>query len=184
MTGAETRTPRATATTASQKPLRIKCYAGTLKRGLSSTVTPALGSRWRSALTRVTHQGGSMISVSDCQLRIVAATADLLPVEARGTFLQRVTAELRGRRDSATATSNRRCARRCSISQRHDLLENKAAGTRRQLISRREQPVDRPVRCAPIRKQRGNAKPAENWNGSQKRSHPRCSWHCDHGTSL
>jgi hypothetical protein len=40
-----------------------------------------------------------MISVSDCQLRIVAATADLLPVEARGTFLQRVTAELRGRRD-------------------------------------------------------------------------------------
>jgi hypothetical protein len=40
-----------------------------------------------------------MISVSDCQLRIVAATADLLPVEARGTFLRRVTAELRGRRD-------------------------------------------------------------------------------------
>ena len=40
-----------------------------------------------------------MISVSDCQLRIVAATADLLPVEARGTFLQRVTAELRARRD-------------------------------------------------------------------------------------
>ena len=82
-----------------QKPLRIKCYAGTLKRGLSSTVTAALGSGWRSALTRVTHQGGGMISVSDCQLRIVAATADLLPVEARGTFLQRVTAELRGRRD-------------------------------------------------------------------------------------
>ena len=50
-------------------------------------------------LTRVTHQGGGMISVSDCQLRIVAATADLLPVEARGTFLQCVTAELRGRRD-------------------------------------------------------------------------------------
>jgi hypothetical protein len=40
-----------------------------------------------------------MISVSDRQLRIVAATADLLPVEARGTFLQRVTAELRARRD-------------------------------------------------------------------------------------
>ena len=100
MTGAD-RDPhaRATATTASEKPLRIKCYAGTLKRGLSSTVTAALGSRWRSALTRVTHQGGGMISVSDCQLRIVAATADLLPVEARGTFLQRVTAELRGRRD-------------------------------------------------------------------------------------
>ena len=40
-----------------------------------------------------------MISVSDRQLRIVAAAADLLPVEGRGTFLQRVTAELRGRRD-------------------------------------------------------------------------------------
>jgi hypothetical protein len=48
----------------------------------------------RSALTRVT-QGGGMISVSDRQLRIVAAAADLLPVEGRGTFLQRVTAELR-----------------------------------------------------------------------------------------
>ena len=40
-----------------------------------------------------------MISVSDRQLRIVAAAADLLPVEGRGTFLQRVTAELRARRD-------------------------------------------------------------------------------------
>ena len=77
------------------------------------------GSRWR---TRVKHQGGGMISVSDRQLRIVAAAADLLPVEARGTFLQRVTAELRGRGTSATVTSNRRCAGRCSISQRHDLL--------------------------------------------------------------
>ena len=40
-----------------------------------------------------------MISVSDRQLRVVAVAADLLPVEARGTFLQRVTAELRGHRD-------------------------------------------------------------------------------------
>jgi hypothetical protein len=40
-----------------------------------------------------------MISVSDRQLRIVAAAADLLPVEARGTFLRRVVVELRGRRD-------------------------------------------------------------------------------------
>jgi hypothetical protein len=40
-----------------------------------------------------------MISVSDRQFRIVATAADLLPVEARGTFLQRVTAELRARRD-------------------------------------------------------------------------------------
>jgi hypothetical protein len=40
-----------------------------------------------------------MISVSDRQLRIVAGAAGLLPVEARGTFLQGVTAELRGRRD-------------------------------------------------------------------------------------
>jgi hypothetical protein len=47
------------------------------------------------ALTRVTYQRG-MISVSDRQLRVVAATADLLPVEARGTFLRRVVAELRG----------------------------------------------------------------------------------------
>jgi hypothetical protein len=40
-----------------------------------------------------------MISVSDRQLRVVAAAADLLPVEARGTFLRRVVVELRGRRD-------------------------------------------------------------------------------------
>ena len=40
-----------------------------------------------------------MISVSDRQLHIVAAAADQLPVEARGTFLQRVAAELRGRWD-------------------------------------------------------------------------------------
>jgi hypothetical protein len=40
-----------------------------------------------------------MISVSDRQLRIVTAAADLLPVEARGTFLRRVVAELRGRQD-------------------------------------------------------------------------------------
>ena len=40
-----------------------------------------------------------MISVSDRQLRIVAAAADLLPVEARGTFLRCVVAELRGRGD-------------------------------------------------------------------------------------
>jgi hypothetical protein len=73
-----------------------------------------------------------MISVSDCQLRIVAATADLLPVEARGTFLQRVTAELRGRRDFSD----------CDVEQavRAALLDQSAArspggqgcGTRRQ----------------------------------------------------
>jgi hypothetical protein len=40
-----------------------------------------------------------MISVFDRQLRIVTAAADLLPVEARGTFLRRVVAELRGRQD-------------------------------------------------------------------------------------
>jgi hypothetical protein len=40
-----------------------------------------------------------MISVSDRQLRIVTAAADLLPVEARGTFLRRVVAELHGRQD-------------------------------------------------------------------------------------
>jgi hypothetical protein len=40
-----------------------------------------------------------MISVSDRQLRIVTAAADQLPVEARGTFLRRVVAELRGRQD-------------------------------------------------------------------------------------
>ena len=33
------------------------------------------------------------------ELRIVAAAADLLPVEARGTFLRCVVAELRGRGD-------------------------------------------------------------------------------------
>jgi hypothetical protein len=41
-----------------------------------------------------------MISVSDRQLRVVGVVAaDLLPVAARGTFLQRVVAELRMRRD-------------------------------------------------------------------------------------
>ena len=40
-----------------------------------------------------------MISVSDRQLCIVAVAADLLPVEARGTFLRRVVAELCARRD-------------------------------------------------------------------------------------
>ena len=36
-----------------------------------------------------------MLSVSDNQLRIVAEAADLLPAEARGTFLRRVVAEVR-----------------------------------------------------------------------------------------
>jgi hypothetical protein len=40
-----------------------------------------------------------MISVSDRQLCIVAVATDLLPVEARGTFLRRVVADLRVRRD-------------------------------------------------------------------------------------
>jgi hypothetical protein len=41
----------------------------------------------------------SMISVSHSQFRIVAAAADLLPAEARGTFLRRLVVELRGSRD-------------------------------------------------------------------------------------
>jgi hypothetical protein len=40
-----------------------------------------------------------MISVTDHQLRIVAAAADQFAVEARGTFLRRVVAELRRRQD-------------------------------------------------------------------------------------
>ncbi len=40
-----------------------------------------------------------MISVSEHQLRIVSAAADLLPAEARGSFLRRIVAELRGRGD-------------------------------------------------------------------------------------
>jgi hypothetical protein len=40
-----------------------------------------------------------MISVSDRQLRVVTAAVNLLPVEARGTFLRRVVAELGGRPD-------------------------------------------------------------------------------------
>jgi hypothetical protein len=40
-----------------------------------------------------------MISVSDRQLRTVGVAADLLPVEARGTFFRRVVADLRVRRD-------------------------------------------------------------------------------------
>jgi hypothetical protein len=46
------------------------------------------------SVTRLQH-GKSMISVSDNQLRIVAEAADLLPAEARGTFLRRVVAEVR-----------------------------------------------------------------------------------------
>jgi hypothetical protein len=40
-----------------------------------------------------------MISVSHSQFRIVAAAADLLSADARGTFLRRLVAELRGSRD-------------------------------------------------------------------------------------
>jgi hypothetical protein len=40
-----------------------------------------------------------MISVSERQLRIVAVAADLLRVEARGTFLRRFVDELRVRQD-------------------------------------------------------------------------------------
>ena len=70
-----------------------------------------------------------MISVSDCQLRIVAATADLLPVEARGMFLQRVTAELRGRWDFSDCDIEQ--AVRAALldqSAARSLLEDKAAG--------------------------------------------------------
>ena len=65
-----------------------------------------------------------MISVSDRQLRIVAAAADLLPSEARGTLLQtaRRWPSCTSAVTSATATLNKRCGRRCSISQRRDLL--------------------------------------------------------------
>ena len=45
-----------------------------------------------------------MISVSDRQLRIVAAVADLLPVEARGTFLRSSSPSCAGVGISATAT--------------------------------------------------------------------------------
>ena len=77
------------------------------------------GSRCR---TRVTHQGGGTILVSDRQLRIVAAAADLLPVEIAGRFCGASSQSCAGLGISAIATSNRRCAGRCSISQRHDLL--------------------------------------------------------------
>jgi hypothetical protein len=40
-----------------------------------------------------------MISVSHSQFHIVAAAADLLSADARGTFLRRLVAELRGSRD-------------------------------------------------------------------------------------
>ena len=69
-----------------------------------------------------------MISVSDRQLRIVAAAADLLPVEARGTFLRCVVAELRGRGDFSDCDVEQVVRARCSISQPHDVLEDNAAG--------------------------------------------------------
>jgi hypothetical protein len=60
--------------------------------------------------------------VIGCELRIVAAAADLLRVEARGTFLQRVAAKLRGRRDFSDCDVEQAVRGPCSISQRHDLL--------------------------------------------------------------
>ena len=90
-----------------------------------------------------------MISVSDRQLRVVAAAADLLPVEVRGTFLRRVVVELRGRRDFSDATSNRWCARRCAISQRHHLLEDKAAGRPSNVAAIRRPSVHAPRRAPP-----------------------------------
>jgi hypothetical protein len=59
---------------------------------------PAVGAAKHDALTDVTYYEG-MISVTDHQLRIIAAAADQLAVEARGTFLRRVVAELRRRQD-------------------------------------------------------------------------------------
>jgi hypothetical protein len=70
-----------------------------------------------------------MRRISRCQLRIVAATADLLPVEARGMFLQRVTAELRGRWDFSDCDIEQ--AVRAALldqSAARSLLEDKAAG--------------------------------------------------------
>jgi hypothetical protein len=58
-----------------------------------------------------------MISVSDSQLRIVAEAADLLPSEARGTFLRRVVAEVReGRsfKDSDIEPARRKAALGCA----------------------------------------------------------------------
>jgi hypothetical protein len=73
-----------------------------------------------------------MISVSDRQLHIVAATADLLPVEARGTFLRRVVADLRGRGDFSDCDVEQ-VARAARLDrQPHDVLEDKAAGASRQ----------------------------------------------------
>ena len=63
--------------------------AGDARRGPASAVGTV-----NNALTDFAYDEG-MISVSDSQLRIVATAADLLPGEARGTFLRRVVAELR-----------------------------------------------------------------------------------------
>ena len=70
-----------------------------------------------------------MISVSRCQLRIVAGAADLLPVGARGTFLRRIAAELRGRLDFSDCDVEQ--AVRAALldqSAARSLLEDKAAG--------------------------------------------------------
>jgi hypothetical protein len=73
-----------------------------------------------------------MISVSDHQLRIVAATSDLLPVEARGTFLRCVVAELRGRGDFSDCDVEQVVrAALLDQSQPHDVLEDNAAGGQR-----------------------------------------------------
>ena len=71
-----------------------------------------------------------MISVSDRQLRVVAVAADLLPVEARGTFLQRVTAELRGHRDFSDCDVEHRCGGRPGV-RRADVEAGLHIGNRR-----------------------------------------------------
>jgi hypothetical protein len=53
------------------------------------------------------------------------------------TLLQRVTAELRGRRDFSDCDVEQVVRARCSISQPHDVLEDNAAGGPAGPISRR-----------------------------------------------
>ena len=79
-----------------------------------------------------------MISVSDLSFTSSRPPPPSCQLRRAGRFCSVSWLSRTGDGTSATATSNRRCARRCPISQRHDLLE--ARGPARNPISRAGNP--------------------------------------------
>jgi hypothetical protein len=70
-----------------------------------------------------------MISVSESQLRIITEAADLLSAEVRGTFLRRIVAELRERRDCHDSDIQR-AVRAALLDQSGDLVEDNTGASR------------------------------------------------------